>query len=50
MKKRNIFMWAYKLVTESGNIYYYDYDELEIARNDRITYGGTLFDRKGKIL
>lgn len=43
-------MWAFKLVTDSGDIYYYDSDELEIARNDRQTYGGEIYDRNGKKL
>ena len=40
-------MWAYRLVTEDGQIWYYDTDELETAREDKRTFGGTLTDRNG---
>lgn len=41
-------MWCYKLVTNSGDTFYYDSDELEQARIDRLTYGGTITDKNGK--
>lgn len=43
-------MWFYKLVTDSGDIYYYDYDELLLAREERAQFGGTIYDRNGKIM
>ena len=42
-------MGGFKLVTDSGDTFYYDNDELEQARNDRLTYGGTITDKNGKI-
>lgn len=41
-------MWGYKLVTENGECFYYDNDELELALEDRKLYGGTIYDRNGK--
>ena len=42
-------MWFFKLVTNDGRTFYYDDNELEIARYDKSKYGGTLTDRTGKI-
>lgn len=41
-------MWCYVLITDSGDSYYYEADELETARLDRLTYGGVIKDRNGK--
>lgn len=41
-------MWGFKLVTESGDIYYYDVNELDVARQDCLTYCGTIYDHNGK--
>ena len=41
-------MWYYKLVTLGGDIYYYDYDELDEARSDKAKYGGIITDKNGR--
>lgn len=41
-------MWVYKLVLDSGETLYYD--TLDEARYDRLEFGGTIFDSKGKII
>lgn len=41
-------MWAFILITLSGEIFYYDFDELENAREDKALYGGVLKDKNGK--
>lgn len=43
-------MWTYRLITESGDIYYYEAGELEEAFFDRLTYGGRIEDRNGKVI
>lgn len=42
-------MWYFRLITEKNDIFYYDSDELNEARKDRIIYGGYIEDRNGKI-
>ena len=41
-------MWAYKLVTNDGDVFYYDSNELELARYEQDIFGGILTDRTGK--
>lgn len=41
-------MWKYRLIIDSGEVLYYD--NLEEARMDKLEYGGTIYDRKGKVV
>ena len=41
--------WWFKLVTFSGDTFYYNYSELLEARFDKSKFGGSLTDRNGKI-
>lgn len=41
-------MWYYKLVVNNEDWFYYDYNDLKEARQDKEKYGGSIFDRNGK--
>ena len=41
-------MWLYRLRLDSGEDLYFDI--IEEARVDRMEYGGTIFDRTGKVI
>ena len=41
-------MWLYRLRLDSDEDFYYD--NINDARYDRIQFGGTIFDNKGKVI
>jgi hypothetical protein len=41
-------MWEFKLTLANGQVYYYDSNELPLARIDKDKLGGTITDKNGK--